>query len=165
VAEREDKLHVRIAQHIFGWEWREDWQAWCPPGWPPISHINAPYLDKLQALERHGGQRYGHSGTINQWGRPIIPSYQYDPEATEILWQWLHEQPDVKHVALAPLPIPPDSLKGVRPWLCEIMLTSGQTSSAKGNTHKEALCRAILALATLPERAPVTPTPATGVSS
>src|SRR5262249_27909868 len=48
------------------------WQAWCPPGWPPISHINAPYLDKLQDIERHGGQRYGHSGNMNARGRPVI---------------------------------------------------------------------------------------------
>jgi hypothetical protein len=157
VAESEDTLHIRIAQHLFGWEWREDWQAWCPPGWPPISHINAPYLDKLQALERHGDQRYGHSGNINARGRPVIPHYQYDPEATEILWQWLHAQPDITHVSLAPRPIQPDALKGVWPWLCEIVLTSGQTSSAEGNTHKEALCRAVLALATRPAWALVTP--------
>src|SRR5262249_6142485 len=148
------KLDVLIAQKIFGWTWHEDWQAWCPPGWPPISHINAPYLDKLHALEHHGGQRYGHSGNINQWGRPVIPSYQYDPEATEILWQWLHEQPSIKNVSLAPLPIPPEALKGARPWLCEIVLQSGEIRSAEGDSHKEALCRAVVALAAWLEQAP-----------
>ena len=49
-----EKLHVQIAQHVFGWQWRDDWQAWCPPGWPPISVINPPYLDKLHASHSIG---------------------------------------------------------------------------------------------------------------
>ena len=56
-------LHVQIARDLFGWEYRDDWQAWCPPGWPPHEVINPPYLDKLYALERHGGQpRWKHTG-------------------------------------------------------------------------------------------------------
>src|SRR5205823_3549102 len=39
MTERQHELHVQIAQHVFGWQWREDWQAWCPPGWPARTGI------------------------------------------------------------------------------------------------------------------------------
>jgi len=55
-------LHIQIAHAVFGWQWRDDWQCWCPPGWPSRDVINPPYLDKLHALERHGGQPYGTYG-------------------------------------------------------------------------------------------------------
>jgi len=107
MAERQPALHVQIARDLFGCEWRDDWQAWCPPGWPPISVINPPFLDKLHALERHGGQPYGRSGSMDERGRPVIPSYEYDPNATEILWQWLYAQPGIQSVRFVPLPLPP----------------------------------------------------------
>jgi hypothetical protein len=25
-------LLLQLARDLFGWQWREDWQAWCPPG-------------------------------------------------------------------------------------------------------------------------------------
>ena len=48
-------LTTQLARDCFGWQWRKDWGAWCPPGWPSIEVIHAPYLDKLHALQRHGG--------------------------------------------------------------------------------------------------------------
>src|SRR5437879_13030504 len=115
MAARRLELHVQIARDIFGWQWRNDWQAWCPPGWPARDVINPTYVDKLHALERHGGQPYGRSGAMDDRGRPVIPSYQYDPDATEILWNWLYTQPGIARVQLVPLPPPPDSLQGSRP--------------------------------------------------
>src|SRR2546430_10372058 len=56
------------------WRWRDDWQAWCPPGWPSREVMNPPYMDKLHALERHGGQPYGRSGAMDERGRPVTPS-------------------------------------------------------------------------------------------
>ena len=141
-------LQTQLAIALFGWQWREDWQAWCPPGWPPHEVINPPYLEKLHALERYGGQPYGRSGAINEWGRPVIPSYQYDPDATEILWDWLYTQPGIQRVQFVPLPIPPDSLQGVRPWRCEIVAEPDRVVTGEGDGHREALCYAILELAT-----------------
>ena len=39
------QLLTQLARHLFGWEWRQDWQAWCPPGWPPIEVSNPPLCD------------------------------------------------------------------------------------------------------------------------
>ncbi len=147
MTEKTLELHEQIAKEIFGWQWREDWQAWCPPGWPPLSVINPPYLDKLHALERHGGAPYGRSGGINDRGRPVIPAYQYDPDATDILWVWLYHQPGIQRVQFMPLPLPPDSLQGVRRWRCEIAREADRLVTGEGDSHKEALCRAALALA------------------
>ncbi len=155
MAARELHLHTQIAIALFGWQWREDWQAWCPPGWPPISVINSPYLDKLHALERHGGQPYGQSGAMNERGRPVIPSYQYDPNATEILWNWLYAQSGIVRVQFVPLPLPPESMQGVRRWRCEIVLETDRLVSGTGDSHAEALCCAVLALAQ--ERGPDNP--------
>src|SRR5438094_286473 len=146
MAAREPQLHVQIAREVFSWQWREDWQAWCPPGWPPISVINPPYLDKLHALEQHGGQPYGRSGAMDERGRPVIPSYQYDPDATEILWQWLYAQPGIQSVRFVPLPLPPHSLQGARPWRCEIVAEPDQVATGEGASHTEALGLAVLAL-------------------
>ncbi len=46
-----------------------------------------------------------------------------------------------------PLPIPPESLQGVRPWRCEIVTSSGQVITGEGTNHKGALCYAVLMLA------------------
>ncbi len=81
---RRPSLKTQIAIALFDWQWREDWECWCPPGWPPHDMINPPYLDKLHTLERHGADPHGRDGTDSR-GRPVIPDYRYDPKATEIL--------------------------------------------------------------------------------
>src|SRR5712691_6294574 len=83
MADKVTALQVQIARDLFGWQWQEDWQAWCPPEWPPIRTIKAPSLAKRHALRRHGGTPYGSTGALNEWSRPVIPAYQYDPAATE----------------------------------------------------------------------------------
>jgi hypothetical protein len=95
-----------------------------------------------------GYRTQNNSGAIDDWGRPVIPDYCYDPEATEILWQWFHAQPGIQSIRFVPLPIPPDSLRGVRPWRCEIVTESDQVVTGGGDGHREALCYAVLALAT-----------------
>jgi len=141
-------LKIQLAIALFGWQWRADWQAWCPPGWPRHEVINSPYGDKLHALQQHGGAGYGSSGSMDSRGRPVIPDYRYDPEATEILWRWLHAQPGIQSIRFVPLPIPPDSLQGVRPWRCEIVAEPARVVTGEGHFHREALCYAVLALAT-----------------
>ena len=69
---------IDLARDLFGWQWRDDWQCWCPPGWPSRDVINPPYLDKLKALQQHGAPRSVGAGTDHR-GRPIIPDYRYDP--------------------------------------------------------------------------------------
>jgi len=140
-------LKTQHAIALFGWQLRADWECWCPPGWPPREGRRAPYLDRLHALQRHGGAGYGSSGSIDPRGRPVIPDYRSDPEATEILWQWLHAQPGLTSVRFAPLPIPPDSLRGVRPWRCAIVGEGNRGVTGEGDSHREALCYAVLALA------------------
>lgn len=144
-----EELNQQIAQHCFGWTWRDDWQAWCPPGWPAITVADPLWREKAAALEAHGGRLYGHTGGTDARGRPVIPQYVYDPAATEILWQWLHHQPGVQLLRFVPLAVPPGSRQGVRPWRCEILLTpERRVVTGEGDTHKEALCRAVLALCT-----------------
>ena len=94
--------------------------------------INPPYLDKLHALARHGGQPYGRSGAMDERGRPIVPDYRYDPDATEILWQWLHAQPVIQSIRFVPLPSPPESLWGERPWRCEIVVEPDRVLTGEG---------------------------------
>src|SRR2546426_6033312 len=146
MSERSLPLHTQIAIALFGWQWRDEWQAWCPPGWPSRAVINPPYLDKLHALERHGGQPYGRSGAMDERGRPVVPDYRYDPDATEILWQWLYAQAGIARVQFVPLPLPPDSLQGVRRWRCEIVAEPDRVATGEGGSHKEAFCLAVLAL-------------------
>src|SRR5262249_32263484 len=93
---RRPNLKTQLAIALFGWQWREEWDCYCPTGWPSRDIINAPYLDKLHALQRHGGATHGSSGRMDAHGRPLIPDYRYDPKATEILWQWLHAQPGIQ---------------------------------------------------------------------
>src|SRR6266571_3816760 len=151
MAERQTELHVQIARDVFGWQWREDWQAWCPPGWP--SHTGRGYWsgqrhqEQMLALRQHGGKPYGRTGALDDRGRPVIPSYQYDPAATEILWDWLYAQPGIQRVQFVPLPLPPESLQGVRRWRCEIVAEPDRVATGEGDSHKEALCYAVLALA------------------
>ena len=120
-------LHIQIASDAFGWEWQADWQAWCPPGWPSRSSLG---------------------GSLDDRGRPLIPDYQYDTEAAEILWQCLHAQPRIQSIRFMLLPIPADSLRGVRPWRCEIVAEFDRVVTGEGDDHREALCYAVLALAT-----------------
>src|SRR2546430_13748416 len=109
MSERSLPLHTHIAIALFGWQWRDEWQAWCPPGWPPISVINPPYLDKLHALERHGGQPYGSSGAIVDPGPPVTPSYPYQPDALQSLWQLLHVPAGRHGARIVALALPADS--------------------------------------------------------
>ncbi len=43
MTERPLDLHIQITRDLFGWQWRDDWQACCPPGWPPLRVPNPPY--------------------------------------------------------------------------------------------------------------------------
>jgi hypothetical protein len=83
-------LHIHIARDVFGWEWQADWQAWCLLGWPSRTRIGLwhgqRYQEQLLALKRHGGARSSLGGSLDDRGKPIIPDYQYDPEAAEILF-------------------------------------------------------------------------------
>src|SRR6266568_7185977 len=65
MAARRLELHVQIARDIFGWQWRNDWQAWCPPGWPArdvlkadlrgqVACVRAAWWRALWLLWRHG---------------------------------------------------------------------------------------------------------------
>jgi hypothetical protein len=56
-------LQARLAIALFGWQWRDEWQCWCPPGWPALSVVNAPYLDKIHALKQHGADPRGRAPT------------------------------------------------------------------------------------------------------
>ena len=91
MAAHESPLHVQIARDVFGWQWREDWRAWCPPGWPARPGLGDGHgqrsHDQQRALQQHGGQPYGSLGALDDKGRPVIPAYESDPEATEILAQ------------------------------------------------------------------------------
>lgn len=78
----------------------------------------------------------------------MIPDYRYDPEATDILWEWLHAQPGIQSIRFMPLPSPPDSLRGVRPWRCEIRAEGHRVVTGAEDGHREALCYAVLALVT-----------------
>src|SRR5438309_1216679 len=136
-------LKTQLAIALFGWQWRADWQAWCPPGWPAETSMGLwhgqRYQEQLLALQRHGGARSSFGGSLDDRGRSIIPDYEHNPEATEFLWQWLHAQPGMQSVRLVPLPIPPDSLRGVRPWRCEIVVDPDRVVTGEGDTHREAL--------------------------
>jgi hypothetical protein len=141
------RLHREIAQVLFGWHWRDGWETWCPPGWPSYEAGYTHQEAKVAALERHGGASYERGGAIDARGRPVIPAYQYDPEATWILWQWLHAQPGITEIRLVPLPTPPGRGQGIQPWRCDITCDGEQTVSREADGHQEALCRAVLAYA------------------
>jgi hypothetical protein len=155
---RKPDLNTQLVIACFSWQWREDWQAWCPPGWPSRTMqgfwSGQGYQEQLLALQRHGGAGYGSSGSLDDRGRPVIPDYQYEPQATEILWHWLHAQPGIQSIRFIPLPIPPDSLQGVEPWRCEIVTTGNQVCAGEGDGHREALCRAVLVLAEVRQAQP-----------
>src|SRR5262245_57804213 len=63
-----------VARWCFGWQWRQDWQAWCPPGWPSYEIIDPPYTTWAEPLAAHGGIPWGHSvfGSRDTYGRPRI---------------------------------------------------------------------------------------------
>src|SRR5919108_985679 len=136
MAERQTALHIQIAQEVFGWQWREDWQAWCPPGWPERGDVDTAYLQRLEVLRQHGGVRTGAG--IDQWGRPVIPAYQYNAEHTEILWQWVQRCPGLGHVRF--------QFPALR-VLCVIAWGDAREVEGRGATRAAALCRAALALA------------------
>ena len=67
---------------------------------------------------------------MDERGRPVVPDYRYDPDATEILWQWLYAQAGIAHVQFVPLPLPPESLHGASRWRCEIVVEPDQLATA-----------------------------------
>lgn len=83
-------LDVQLAQHLFGWTWRDDWRAWCPPTWPARdATCTTTRWEYLRALGQAGGQPWGDAGGINARGRPVVPHYRSAPEHTMIIWDWL----------------------------------------------------------------------------
>ena len=83
-----------LARDLFGWQYHEDRQAWCPPGWPARAVINPPYETWAKPLEEHGGVPPGHSvfGSLDERGRPRIPEYVYNADATELIWRWIERR-------------------------------------------------------------------------
>lgn len=81
-----------MAQHLFGWTWRDDWGAWCPPTWPAHdARWTTPVQAYWQAIEQAGGS-YRGSEALDPRGRPVVPDYRYGPRAQRIIWDWLHTQ-------------------------------------------------------------------------
>jgi hypothetical protein len=85
---RTRSLDVQIASEIFGWTWRDAWNAWCPPGWYDGHTRRPPEHTLHQLLEREGGTYWG----IDEHGNPSVPAYRHHPEDTQIVWNWLHRQ-------------------------------------------------------------------------
>jgi hypothetical protein len=71
-------LQTQLAIALFGWQWRADWQAWCPPGWPSRTGSGywrgERYQEQLLALKQHGGAPYGTSGALRRLGAPPPPA-------------------------------------------------------------------------------------------
>src|SRR5256885_1961854 len=120
---------IQVARDVFGWQWREDWQAWCPPGWPERGDFTTAYLQRSEVLRQHGGVRTG--AEIDQWGRPVIPAYQYNTEDTEILWQWVQRCPVLGHVRF--------QFPALR-VLCVIARGEAQQVEGSGTSRGGALC-------------------------
>ena len=58
-------LH-QLARDLFGWQYYEDRQAWCPPGWPSRAVLNPPYETWAKPLEE-GGAWWGPTGAQRLW--------------------------------------------------------------------------------------------------
>ena len=135
------QLLIDLARELGGWQYREDWQAWCPPGWPAIEGINPPYEAWATPLEQHGGVPPGHTvfGSRDERGRPRIPEYVHDLDATELIWRWIERRcPGFGHLRFE---------RPSRRWRCVIAWGMAQDVAGTGETRSEALCRAALALA------------------
>ena len=138
------QLLAQLARELCGWTWRQDWQAWCPPGWPERGDFQTSHLQRVQLLEQHGGVRTGTG--IDQAGRPVLPEYVHAPEHTEILWRWIERHcPGCGHLRFER---PPSR------WRCVIAWGRAKEVPGTGETRAEALCRAALAgvLVSLAER-------------
>ena len=83
------QLIIQLARELFGWQFREDWQAWCPPGWPYSEVLNPPYEMRATPLEQHGGVPVGQTclESRDDRGCPRIPEYVYEADATELIWR------------------------------------------------------------------------------
>jgi len=105
-------------------------------GRPERGDFTTAYLQRSEVLRQHGGLRTG--AEIDQWGRPVIPAYQYNTEDTENLWQWVQRCPVLGHVRF--------QFPAMR-VLCVIAWGEAQQVEGSGTSRGEALCRAALALA------------------
>lgn len=81
----DDSLNLQLARALFGWTWRPDWQAWCPPEWPS----QAEYA-RCQDSPRFIGALFAvlatHGTALPEHGTPYIPAYDTDPAATAQVW-------------------------------------------------------------------------------
>jgi hypothetical protein len=137
-------LDVQLAQHLFGWTWRDDWRAWCPPTWPARdATCTTTRWEYLRALEQAGGQPWGDAGGINARGRPVVPHYRSAPEHTMIIWDWLRTRRTTVTVDCTGEEIG-----------CQVV-GPHHTGQGTGASLGEAVCAAALAYAT----ARNTPTP------
>jgi hypothetical protein len=135
------QLLAQLARDLFGWTWRQDWQAWCPAGWPSREVFNPPYETWATPLEQHGGVPPGHIafGSRDDRGRPKIPEYVHDRDAPELIWRWIERRcPGFGHLRFER---PPSR------WRCVIAWGMANEGQGTGETRAEALCRAALALA------------------
>lgn len=128
---RQPSLDVQLAVTLFGWTWREGWDTWCPPSWPPYAVNARPAEGVWHLLDREGG----FWGGEDDRGRPIVPSYRDDAEHTAIIWDWLHTQHTTVTLDLTETPI-----------VCQIAGPQ-HTGEGTGESLGDALCRATLAYA------------------
>jgi hypothetical protein len=135
-------LQTELARDLFGWQWRDDWQAWCPPDWPNRTAMGLwqgqVQQEMLLALKRHGGAMWPGAVPLDDRGRPILPDYVADANATELIWGWIVRCGGLGHVRFQ---FPPLRV------LCVIAWGEAHQVEGTGSTRAEALCRAALALA------------------
>jgi hypothetical protein len=122
-----EDLNTQIARVLFGWEYRDDWQAWCPPGYPPL----AP--DSTSAE------------------RPAVPDYQQDPVATARVWQWLEQ-----HAAWVELVSTPPTPADRGQWRCQVwrQRAGPAPTTVHHDQRGPALCLAALAYAQAHQEGP-----------
>ena len=135
-----DTLNLRLARELFGWAWRADWQAWCPPEWPSQAEYarrqDSPrFIGALFAVLATHGTAWQENGT------PHIPAYDTDPVATAQVWAYLWAHPGVQAVHL---------WRSGRRFACTLSLADGYQGidrASGGKTAAEALSQAAFALA------------------
>jgi hypothetical protein len=102
--------------------------------------LNPPYETWAKPLEQHGGVPPGHTvfGSRDDSGRPRIPEYVYNADATELIWRWIERRcPGFGHLRF----------ERPRRWWCVIAWGMAYDVEGTGATRAEAFCRAALALA------------------
>src|SRR5256885_25388 len=80
---------------------------------------------------------------MHESGRPVVPDYAANPLHTETLWRWLEIQPEVTSIRVV---LVLDHAPRGGPWQVEIV-TETQAFTGQGDTQGDALCRAVLGLA------------------